>query len=85
MAFGHKSLSVSHSLNSKGQVQIAANQGREGIQRQARSSQESIVLGQRPGSPSKNTHNIMLSSSAELSESESHSVLYDSVTLWTIA
>lgn len=79
MALGHKSLPLSHSLNSKGQVQLVANQVREEIQRQARSSQEAIVLGQCPGSPSKNTHNIMLSSSAELSESGSHSVLYASL------
>ena len=40
---GHKSLSVSPSLSSKGQVQEVAHQGREGIQRQGRNSQGTIV------------------------------------------
>ena len=43
------------SLSSKGQVQTVVDQGREGMQKQGRGSQETIVQG--PGSPSKDTRN----------------------------
>ena len=70
---GHRSLSVSSvsccreqtlaslpSMNSKGQIQRAANQGGEWMQRQGRCRcKEKIVqpLGQGPSSTSRNTHN----------------------------
>ena len=48
-------------LSSNGQIQILANQGRQRMQRQERSSQvnNSAALGQGPGSPSRDKlHNI---------------------------
>ena len=71
-SWAHKPFFVSHflflenklqplwpSLSSKGQVQTVVNQGREGMQRQERSSQEAIVQlwGQGPGPSSRNTDN----------------------------
>ena len=46
------------SLSSKGQIEIVANQGREGLQRQEGCSQKTI--GQGPGSTSRDTHNNKL-------------------------
>ena len=56
------------SLSSKGQVQTVANQGREGMQKQGRNSQETIVQPWgRVLVPPQGTHiTISLSSSAEL-------------------
>ena len=50
------------SLSSNQQVQTVANQGREEMGRQRRSKQSgnnSAALGQSPGSPSRDTHNIL--------------------------
>ena len=44
-------------LSSNGQIQILANQGRQRMQRQERSSQEDPIR-QGPGSPSRDPHNI---------------------------
>ena len=69
---GHERLSVSPfsrpSLSSKGQIQTAANQRREGVQRQGRNSQETTVQPwDRILVQSQGIHiTISLSSSAEL-------------------
>ena len=75
---GHKSLSVSPSLSSKGQVQTAMNQGREGMQRQGRGSQETIVQpwGRVLALPQGIHIMLSLSSSAELKPHQMEEVSY---------
>ena len=47
--FAGKSLPISYTFqNGKGQIQTVANLGREGIQKQRRSSQETIAQGSSP-------------------------------------
>ena len=48
------------SLSSKGQVQTAADQGREGMQRQGRKNQETTALGKDPASPSRDIHYVYI-------------------------
>lgn len=58
---GSKAFLLSSSLSSKGQVQTFDDQAREEVQRQGRSSQETVVQPweQAPGPPSRDIHNVI--------------------------